>query len=136
MRIRVWLATRERESWITAAEVLLLGIVLITPSGPAVRLLFGMPLLIHVGYKALTSLPMGSVPARPARGQPRRHYDLRARVVRFLDEVKRAEDYAQQAEVAGLPDLEVKEQLFTAQQRVMSAARAVAKESGRYAIRA
>lgn len=136
MKVSVWLATRERETWITATEILLLGLLLLTPTGTTVRLLFGLPLLVHVGYKALTSLPMGQVPGRPESGQPRRHYDLRARVVRFLDEVRRVEDYAQRAEVAGLPDREVEEFLFTAQRRVMAAAKEVARESGRNVIRA
>ena len=132
----MWLVTREPGTWITAAEVLVLCTVLVTPSGPVVRLLLGVPLLMHVGYKALTSLPMGSVPGRPPGGRQRRHYDLRARVVRFLAEVKRVEGFAQQAEVAGLPEREVREYLFAAQRRVMAAAREVAKETGRAVVRA
>ena len=136
MKISVWLVTRERETWITSAEILCLGFVLVVPAPLLVRLLLGYPLLAHVGYKALTSLPMGRVPRRPERGQPRRHYDLRARVVRFLDEVKRVEDYANRAELAELPEHEVKEFLFVAQRRVMAAAREVAKHTGQSVIRA
>jgi len=136
VKVTVWLLTRERETWITGVEVLLLGIVLIVPSNVLVRLLFGIPLLVHVGYRALTSLPMGSVPGRPPRGQQRRRYDLRVRVVRFLEEVKRLEDYAQQAEVAQLPEREVREVMFTGQQRVMAAARQVARQTGQTVIRA
>lgn len=131
MKISVWLVTRERGTWITAAEIMGLGLLLLTDAGPTVRLLLGLPLLVHVGYRALTSLPMGLVPGRPERGQPRRRYDLRARVVRFLDEVKRAEDYAQRAELAGWPDREVEEYLFRAQHRVLAAARDVANVTGR-----
>ncbi len=136
MKISVWLVTRERETWITSAELLVLGVILLSPTGPLVRMLFGLPLLTHVGYKALTSLPMGLVPGRPERGQHRRHYDLRARVVRFLDEVKRVEDFAQRAELAEVPDDEVKEFLFVAQRRVMAAAREVAKQTGQGVVRA
>jgi len=136
VRFSVWLVTRERDTWVTAAEILLLGLVLLVPSGAAVRIIFGLPLLVHVGYRALTSLPMGKVPGRPERGQPRRHYDLRLRVVRFLDEVKRVEDYAQRAELSSLSDREVDEFLFTGQRRVMAAAKEVAKETGRSVIRA
>lgn len=136
MKVRVWLATRERVTWFTAAEILGLGILLLAPSGPGVRMLFGLPLLVHIGYKALTSLPMGSVPGRPERGQSRRHYDLRARVVRFLDEVKRVEDYAHHAELSGLPRRDFEEFLFTGQRRVMAAAKEVAKQTGRQVIRA
>lgn len=135
MKVSVWLVTREREAWITAAEILLLGLVLLV-SGTFVRLLFGLPLLVHLGYKALTSLPMGAVPGRPPGRPARRHLDLRARVVRFLDEVRRVENYAEQAELARLPKREVQAHLFAAQRRVMEAAREVAKESGRPAIRA
>lgn len=136
MKVSVWLVTRERTTWITAAEILALGIVLFAPSGAGVRILFGLPLLVHVGYKALTSLPMGSVPGRPERGQPRRHYDLRARVVRFLAEVQRVEEYAHRAEVARLPRREVDEFLFSGQRRVMAAAKEVAKQTGKQVIRA
>lgn len=136
MKVSVWLATWERATWTTAVEILGLGIVLLTPSGPGVRMLFGLPLLVHVGYKALTGLPMGAVPRRPEGGQPRRHYDLRARVVRFLSEVKRVEDYAHRAELSGLPRREVEEFLFTGQRRVMAAAKEVAKQTGKQVIRA
>jgi hypothetical protein len=136
VKVSVWLVTRERTTWITAAEILALGLALVTPSGAGVRMLFGLPLLVHIGYKALTSLPMGSVPGRPERGQPRRHYDLRARVVRFLDEVKRVEEYAHRAEVANLPRREVDEVLFSGQRRVMAAAKEVAKQTGKLVVRA
>jgi len=136
VKVRVWLVTRERTTWISAAEILGLGIVLLSPSGPGIRILFGLPLLAHIGYKALTSLPMGSVPGRPEGKPPRRHYDLRARVVRFLDEVKRVEDYAHRAELSGLPEGEVQEFLFTGQRRVMAAAKEVAKQTGRTVVRA
>jgi hypothetical protein len=131
VKISVWLVTRERNTWITAAEMLALGLVLLMDAGTTVRLLFGVPLLLHVGYKAMTSLPMGLVPGRPERGQHRRRYDLRARVVRFLDEVKRAEDFMHHAEVAGMPDDEVEQRLFAARRRAMAAAQEVVRATGR-----
>jgi len=124
------MATRERETWTTAAAVLGLGLILTAAPGALVRLLVGLPLLVHVGYRALTSLPMGAVPRRPERGQSRRHYDLRARVVRFLDEVRRAEDFAERARTGGSAASEVERQLWAAQNRVMSAATEVAKATG------
>lgn len=136
MKISVWMASRERETWITAAEVFGLGLLLLTGVSPVVRLLFGLPLLVHVGYKALTSLPMGEVPSRPQRGQARRRYDLRARVVRFLDEVRMAESFAERAELSSLPKEEVDEFLFKAHRRVMHAASEVAKQTGREVVRA
>jgi hypothetical protein len=131
MKITIWLVTRERGTWITAAEVAALGLILLQGPGSIVRLLVGLPLLVHIGYKALTSLPMGAVPGRPERGQHRRHYDLRARIVRFLDEVRRWEDYAQRAEVAGWSEDQVEDDLRDAKQRVMAAAAEVAKLTGR-----
>jgi hypothetical protein len=130
------LATRERETWSTAAEIFGLGLLLVSGTSVVVRLVFGLPLLAHVGYKALTSLPMGLVPGRPERGQVRRHYDLRACVKRFLDEVKMAESFAQRAELADLPKEEVDDFLYKANQRVMHAAREVAKHTGREVARA
>lgn len=136
MKISVWMATRERETWITMAEVFGLGLLLLTGAGPLVRLVFGLPLLVHVGYKALTGLPMGQVPCRPERGQMRRRYDLRARVVRFLEEVKMAESFAGRAELSSLPKEEVDEFLFKAHRRVMYAAKEVANQAGREVVRA
>lgn len=136
MKISVWMATRERETWITTVEVFGLGLLLLTATSPLVRLVLGLPLLVHVGYKALTSLPMGQVPGRPERGQMRRRYDLRARVVRFLEEVKMAESFAERAELASLPKRDVDEFLFRAHRRVMQAAKEVAKETGREVVRA
>ena len=65
MRITVWLVTRDRASWIVAGEVVLLTLLLSTGS-PALRVWLGLPLLAHLGYRALTSLPIGQVPGRPA----------------------------------------------------------------------
>jgi hypothetical protein len=131
MKITVWLATMDRRTWTTAAEVLILaGIVWIAP-GALVRILVGIPLLAHVGYLALTSLPMGVVPRRAEGGQSRRHYDLRERVVRFLEEVRRVEHYAEQARVGGIARKEIDEQVRSAQRRVMNAAVAVAQATGR-----
>lgn len=130
------MVTREPGTWATAAEIFALGVVLLAVDGAGIRFLFGLPLLVHIGYKALTGLPMGRVPGRPERGQPRRHYDLRSRIVRFMDEVKRVENYARRAEVAGVPEPEVREYLLVAQKRVMAAAREVAKETGRRAVQA
>lgn len=132
MRITVWMASRERRSWLTAMEVLAIGLIVVVAPGAAVRLLIGLPIVVHLGYQALTSLPMGHVPRRKERGAPRRRYDLRVRVVRFLDEVKRVEDYVGRARVSGLPEHDVENYLHTAQRRVMTAATAVAQASGRW----
>ena len=61
-----------------------------------------LPVLGHLGYRALTSLPIGQVPGRPAgMARQRRNLQLRTRVVAFLNEVRRAESYA--ASTGGAP---------------------------------
>lgn len=132
MRITVWLMSRERRTWLTAAEISVLGLIVVGAPGAPVRLLIGLPIVAHLGYQALTSLPMGLVPRRKEGGLHRRRYDLRARVVRFLDEVKRVEDYADRARISGLPEADVEQYLNGAQRRVMTAAAAVAQATGRW----
>lgn len=124
--------TWERSTWITAVEMLGLGIVLLTSSGTAIALVVGLPLLAHLGYTALTSLPLGAIPGPPAGAkQLRRNQDLRSRIVGFLNEIRRVEEYAQQAEVLGRPRKEVEQDLRWAKQRMMAAAAEVAKVAGR-----
>lgn len=132
MKVSVWMATRERRTWLTTSEILALGLILVAGAAAPVRLLIGLPIVLHLGYLALTSLPMGAVPRRRDGAAARRRYDLRARVVRFLDEVKRTEDYVGRARFAGMPNDQVDEYLYTAQRRVMTAAAAVAQASGRW----
>lgn len=132
MRITVWMLTRERRTWLTAAEILVSGLILLIAPAAPVRLLIGLPIVVHLGYQALTSLPLGLVPGRKDGGVRRRRYDLRARVVRFLDEVKRVEDYADRARIAGLSEHDVEEYLNVAQRRVMTAAAVVAQATGRW----
>jgi len=132
MRVSVWMATRERRTWLTASEIVTLGLIVVSGAAAPVRLLIGLPIVVHLGYLALTSLPMGAVPRRREGGSARRRYDLRARVVRFLDEVKRVEDYVGRARFSGMPEDDVDEYVRTAQRRVMTAAAAVAQASGRW----
>lgn len=132
IKITVWLATREPATWITGVEVLALGLILYAAPETPTRLAVGLPLLVHLGYRALTSLPMGAVPGRPENAKrARRHYDLRARVVVFLNEVRKAEDYAQRAKVAGWSRLDVEENLRSDRQRMLAAAAQVVKATGR-----
>jgi hypothetical protein len=132
MKITVWLATRDRTTWIAAAEITGLTLVLTTVESTWVRFA-GLALLIHLGYRALTGLPIGSIPGRPdGAKQYRRNQDLRSRVVGFLNEVKRVEHFAQQARVGGLPRGELEQHLASGQVRVMAAAAEVAKVSGQF----
>jgi hypothetical protein len=132
MKITVWMVTRTRETWITSAELLVLGLVLYSGPGAVIRLLIGLPLLVHVGYTALTALPMGLIPGRPVGTTlERRNQNLRSSVIGFLNEVRRVEDHAQRASVAGRPPAELDEYLRTAGKRMMSAAAEVVKVTGR-----
>jgi hypothetical protein len=132
MKITVWLVTRTRETWITSAEVLVLALVLYTGPGAIIRLLIGLPALVHVGYTALTGLPMRMIPGRPIGVKlERRNQDLRSSIVGFLNEVRRAEDSAQRAMVEGRPTKEVDLYRQTVGKRVMAAAAEVVKATGR-----
>jgi len=132
MKITVWLVTRTRETWITSAELGVLALVLYWGPGVFVRFLIGLPLLAHVGYTALTGLPMGQIPGRPdGVRQTRRNQDLRSSVVGFLNEVRRAEDHAQRAVAGGRPTTELAHYRQTVGKRMMAAAVQVVKATGR-----
>jgi hypothetical protein len=131
MKITVWMLTRERDTWVTGTESLGLLLVVLTAPGVFTRLA-GVLLLTHLSYKALTSLPMGKVPTRPESSKAvRRNQDLRTRVVGFLNEMKRAEDYAHQAAVAQRPNHEFERDMAWAKKRMMAAAAEVVKAAGR-----
>ena len=72
MKVRVWLVTRERATWIAGAEILGLALVLTMAVESSIARLLGFALLAHLGYSALTSLPMGAIPGRPPGRQQRR----------------------------------------------------------------
>lgn len=132
MKITVWLVTRTRETWMTSAELGVLALLLYWGPGVLVRFLIGLPLLVHVGYTALTGLPMGQIPGRPdGARQTRRNQDLRSSVVGFLNEVRRAEDHAQHAVAAGRPTNELAHYRQAAGKRMMAAAVEVVKATGR-----
>ncbi len=132
IRITVWLATRDRPTWIAAGEVLAVSLILLFASHWALARLVGLAFLAHLGYSAMTSVPIGEIPGRPSgAARQRRNLDLRARVVGFLNEVRRVEAYAERARVSGLPSSEIERNLHTAQRRMMAAAAEVVKCSGR-----
>lgn len=132
MKITVWMATRERATWISAAEVVVLALLLLFWPERAIRLMVGVPLLIHLGINAMTSLPMGEVPGRPdGVKRERRNRDLRYCVAGFLSEVRRVEEYAQRAKTAGWSRKEVAGNMRLAQKKIMAAAAEVARATGR-----
>jgi len=131
VKIRIWLVTRDRETWITAAEILVLALVLLAIPGTLVRLV-GFVVLAHLGYQALTSLPLGMIPGRPeGTSQHRRNQDLRSRIVGFLNTVRTVEEYAQRVRLAAGPHAEMDRSLRAAQMRVMNAAADVVKAMGK-----
>lgn len=109
----------------------MLALVLVAAVESTVVLVFGLLVLAHVGYRALTSLPLGQVPGRPPGAQTRSNLHLRSRIVGFLNEVRRVEDYVARARTAGRPRAEVETHLRTAERRLMAAAAEVAKVTGR-----
>lgn len=130
MKITVWLGSTDRATWIALGETLMLAYLLFQPQ-LLFRVLVGLPLLIHLGYTGMTSLPMGMIPRRPEGSkQARRNQDLRSWVVRFLNEVKELEDYLWRARSAGSSPAEMSEKVRVGRQRVMAAASQVAKAVG------
>jgi hypothetical protein len=133
MKLRIWLVTRDRLTWFTAAEVVALAIVLLGASD-TMRLLFGLPLLAHLGYMALTSVPLGQIPGRPEWAKSvRRNQDLRSRVVGFLNEMRRVEDLAHHAHIVGRAPAAIERDLVTAKKRMMAAATEVVRAAGQVA---
>lgn len=96
--------------------------------GLAIRLLLGLPLLTHLGWTTLTSLPVGKIPGPPKGvSERRRNHDLRQRVVAFLNEVQRVERYVQQAEVTGLSPNSIGPSLRSAEKRMLATAEEVVR---------
>ena len=131
MKFSIWLVTRERQTWIAAAEVLGLMAILWTATESLLPRLVGFALVAHLGYTAMTGVPIGRIPGRPPRGQPRRNLDLRAQVGAFLREVRRVDEYAQRSRVAARPPDQQDEGLRSGEHRLMAAAARVAKVATR-----
>lgn len=108
-----------------------MGLVLILSPGGWMALLVGVPVLGHLGWSALTSVPVGAVPGPPPGiSERRRNHHLRYRVVGFLNEVQRVEEFVQGAKAAGLPRHEVERSLRSAEHRLRSTAAEVVKVLG------
>ncbi len=131
MKITVWLARMHRATWIVAAEASVLGLILLAGPGKWVRLVVGVPVLVHLGYTAMTSLPFGELPKKPSDARVRRNQDLRSHVIGFLNEVRRLEEYVQQARTAGLPTDQVEQSKQVGHRRIMAAAARVSQVTGR-----
>ena len=133
MKITIWLAARDRWTWIAGAETLGLALILVIGIDSWMVRLLGVALLAHLGYSAVTSLPMGEVPRRPPTGQHRRNLELRASVTTFLREVRRLEEYAQRARLSGWSRTEIEANLDAAERKMAAVASEVAKTARRTA---
>lgn len=92
----------------------------------------GLPLLVHVGYRALTSLPLDAIPGRPEGAkQHRRNQDLRSLVVGFLNEVRAVESHAQRAMMARIPRAQLEPDLHKAQRTLTKVAAEMIEVIGR-----
>lgn len=131
MKLTVPLTTMERSTWITIAESLGVGAVLLAAPGITLRALVGLPLLFHLTWTAATSLPTGQIPGPPEGvGERRQNHHLRSRVRMFLREVQRAEQLVREARTKGLPRRRVKQSLQLAEKRLLSTASEVGKALG------
>jgi hypothetical protein len=130
MKLRIWLVTWDRETWFIGAEITGLAILLVAAPG-ILRTMLGLPLLAHLGYRTLTSLPLGRIPGPPdGAKQIRQNQDLRSRVVGFLNEVRRVEDIAHQGHVGRRTPHIVERDLIYAKKRMMAAANEVVRTAG------
>lgn len=118
--------------WVTVAEALYLALLLVIGPGVWVRVVIGLPILAHLAYTRLASLPRDEEPTLPKSVDGRRrNYELRKRVEEFLNEVKRMERYAVRAKAAGLPRSEVEDNLRSVEKRLHATVAEVPKVVGR-----
>ena len=130
MKLRIWLVKWDRETWFTSAEIVGLALMLVA-APDTLRRVLGLPLLAHLGYRALTSLPLGRIPGRPEGAKQIRHnLDLRSRVVGFLNEMRRVEDIAHHAHLGARTPHIVERDLIYAKKRMMAAANEVVRAAG------
>jgi hypothetical protein len=130
MKLRIWLVTWDRETWFTGAEITALGLLLVAGTDN-LRTMLGLPLLAHLGYRALTSVPLGRIPGPPEGAkQTRQNQDLRSRVVGFLNEMRRVEDIAHQGQLGNQTSKIVERDLLYAKKRMMAAANEVVRAAG------
>jgi hypothetical protein len=108
-----------QRTWLTLLEAGAIAALLLLAPAPALRVLLGLPLLAHLAWTVLTSVPVGRIPGPPPGvGERRRNHRLRYRVVEFLREVKRLEAYARRAPEAKVPRAEVDREFKATEERL------------------
>lgn len=122
------MAEMETRTWITFGEVAALGVLLLFELPTAIRVIVGVPLLLHLGWSVLTSVPAGKIPGPPPGvGERRRNHQLRYRVVQFLNELQRLEAYTLQGDDGTVP----KRELEKAEERLQSVVTEAVRSVGR-----
>ena len=122
----------KHRTWVTTAETLALVAILVAVPSTLLRVLLGIPIVLHLGWSVMTSVPVGGVPGPPPGvGERRRNHRLRYRVVEFLREVKRLEAFARQANGRGSSDPDVEKNVRGAEQRLHDVVAEIIRVAGR-----
>jgi hypothetical protein len=132
VRLKAWLAEKERSTWIAAIEIVVVGLILIMAPGSEVGRIVAVALLAHLGYTALAGLPVRAS-KREAEVEPtpeRAQSQLQEHVVRFVNEVRRVEAYTDHTRDSGVSRSEVEKNLRAAQREMMDAAAEVMQLTG------
>jgi len=122
----------ERGTIITIAEVTALIVLLLLDPPSTARILVGIPLVLHLGWSAATSLPIGRVPGPPPGvGERRRKHLLRYQVVAFLNQVQQVESLVEERNGSTKPRRSVEQELEVAENRLKEIAGDIVKVAGR-----
>jgi hypothetical protein len=134
VRLKAWLAEKERSTWIAAIEIVVVGLILIMAPGSEVGRIVAVALLAHLGYTALAGLPVKAskreAEVEVEAGAARRHGQLREHVVMFVNDVRRVEAYTEHSRDSGVSRSEVEENLRAAQREMMDAAAELMQVTG------
>jgi hypothetical protein len=55
----------KHRTWVTTAETLALVAILVAVPSTLLRVLLGIPIVLHLGWSVMTSVPVGGVPGPP-----------------------------------------------------------------------
>ena len=128
---RTWMSV-EVTTWIAAGETAALLALLMFFREASLMLVAAVPLVLHLGWSAATSLPVGRVPGPPPGvGERRRNHLLRYQVREFLEEVQRVEAAAEKATLQGVPRTKFEKELARSGQNLQEIAQNMVKVAGR-----